>query len=655
MPAEAHPHGRPGRALPPAWARRLVVVLAVVLLSCVVGVVTARADRALGPHEATYEVTADGIVTLDLGPLGTIEVDSPAPLGIGVRATVKEIPADLRAVVGRTTLDALDDDLAAYLQFFSGPQDTVRHVAEALVADAARRALACAALSVAVLLGLGLLLGRPRRTDLLERFAPHTVTLAGAVVLVLVAATFSNGSAARARLDALPASTVFAGTSLEGARITGRLSGVIEEYGGQLLDMYDDNESYYENVVGELDTAWLARLEADERESALMLRVSAPVADDATLPADGTPPGSTPDAGATADGPDPTPAGTTTATEPDGVATTDADADADVVTFLQVSDLHCNIGMAPVIRRAAQLAGASAILDTGDTTINGTAVERVCVEAFVDAAPSGTEYVVATGNHDSAQTADQAHDAGATVLRGDVVRVAGVRILGDKDARETRIGVGTVQVGEEDPGAQAERLARDACAERPDLLMIHTPYVGAPALATGCTPLQISGHRHTRTGPVRSGLGVLYVSGTTAGAAEGRLTIGPLGGVAQMTLWRFDRTSRTWLDSRLISITPSGAVEVGAAIRVPRPLPAGSPVVDDPFGAATSTPGLPTPELPTPDGPFDGDVLPTGTPSLDPSVDPTAEPSTDSSTDPTLGSTPGATPTPSAEPTEELP
>ncbi|MGP7961268.1 metallophosphoesterase family protein [Sanguibacter sp. A247] len=628
--AQVHP--RPGRALPPVWLRRSLVALAVILISLVVGVVTARADLTLGPHEARYEVTTDGIVTVDLGPLGTIELESPAPVGLGVRVTIKEIPTDLQAVGARTTLEALDDDVAAYLQFFTGPQATVRHATEALVEDAARRALAVGALSLAALVGLGALLGRPRRTELLARFAPHTVTLAAAVVLALVAATVSNGAASRSRLEALPASTVFAGTSLEGARITGRLSGIIEEYGGQLVTMYDKNEAYYAGVVTQLDEAWLARAAADEQTASFALlttmaevraagEAAGGAAGDLTTPGAGMsamPTGEGRAPGTQSTGPDgaapATPPGAAAPSATDGApgpgaSTAEPDdseadaADADIVTFLHVSDLHCNIGMAPVIHRAAQLAGASAILDTGDTSINGTAVERVCVEAFTDAAPEGTDYVLTTGNHDSEQTAAQARAAGAIVLEGAVADVAGVKILGDRDARETRLGSGTVLAGEEAPDAQAERLASRACEDEPDLLMIHTPRVGTAALATGCVPLQISGHLHRRTGPVPSGLGALYVSGTTAGAAEGQLTIGPLGGVAQMTLWRFDRTRRTWLDARIIAIAPDGSVEVGAAVRVPRPTTPVEPIIPvEPDGTAgtTGTTGTIEPTAPTP-------------------------------------------------------
>lgn len=579
---------RPGRHVPPTWLRRGLVVLAVVVASLVTGVVTARADLALGPHEALYEVTTDGLVTVDLGPLGTVELASPVPLGLGVRATVKEVPTDLEALGDRTTLDALEGDLEAYLQFFSGPAATVADVAEALVHDALVRAGLVAVGAASVLAGLGLLLGRPRRTEVLSRLAPHTVTIAGALVLALVAGTVANARTAPARHEGRPASAVFAGTALEGARITGRLSGVLETYGARLVEMYDDNAAYYDGVVERLDAAWLARAELDARDAALAL-APASGAGDEVGPGDEAGPDGDPGAddvtgtdgdtvadGDTGTGDEARPAGTrdaegaTGADDAPDVDATDEAVEPDVVTFLQVSDLHCNIGMAPVIRRVAELAGASAILDTGDTTMNGTAVERVCVTTFVGAAPEGVAYVLTTGNHDSADTAEQARAAGATVLDGGVVDVAGLRILGDRDVAETRLGEGTAQAGDEDADSQGRRLAEAACEHEPDLLMVHTPRAGTAALASGCVPLQISGHLHRRIGPVRVGDGLRYVSGTTAGAAEGQLTIGPLRGTAQMTVWRFDRATGRMLDLRVVSASPAGEVEVGAAVRVPQ-------------------------------------------------------------------------------------
>ncbi len=127
------------RRPPPRWVRRTLVGVAGGLLCLVFGVTTATAELGFGPHEAVYAVDTDGLVVADLGPLGTLEIDSPLPLGLGVDVTVKEIPADLSAVTAASTLDALGADLESYLQFFSSPDVAVRSVAWALAVDAVRR------------------------------------------------------------------------------------------------------------------------------------------------------------------------------------------------------------------------------------------------------------------------------------------------------------------------------------------------------------------------------------------------------------------------------------------------------------------------------------------------------------------------------------
>ncbi|MDR0626741.1 MAG: hypothetical protein LBG11_05690, partial [Bifidobacteriaceae bacterium] len=57
----------------------LVYALAVLCPALFIGLTTARADYSFGPHEATYEVTIDSRVTLDLGPLGSVVMPSPLP------------------------------------------------------------------------------------------------------------------------------------------------------------------------------------------------------------------------------------------------------------------------------------------------------------------------------------------------------------------------------------------------------------------------------------------------------------------------------------------------------------------------------------------------------------------------------------------------
>src|SRR3954447_7627047 len=157
----------------PRWGRRVVLLLGALLVSLVFGVTTASVESSLGPHEARYDVTTDHTITIDLGPLGTLQIVSPLPLTLGARVTVQEIPASVTELSQAKTLEALSGDLQSYLQFFSGPQATVQDVARALAADAAVRS----ALVFAALVGgwwlLRLLVGSERWEELRARAAPH--------------------------------------------------------------------------------------------------------------------------------------------------------------------------------------------------------------------------------------------------------------------------------------------------------------------------------------------------------------------------------------------------------------------------------------------------------------------------------------------------
>lgn len=558
---------RKSRYVPPLWVRWTLASVAVLLVCVVFGVTTARAELSLGPHEALYEVTADDAVVADLGPLGTLQIDSPLPLNLGVRVTVGEIPADLTAVTPAATLAALSGDLDSYLQFFSSPEQQVGRVAGALLGDAALRAGGALLAVVAAYLGLRALLGRERRAQLRRAVVPRTWEItAGVLVVGLVWVSSTASGVARPDTVGAPASPVFEGTSLQGARITGRLAGVIDTYGGQLVGLYRQNEAFYAGARANLVTAW------DDwaaREAAAAEAAEPPVEELPTSPSPDLSPSPSPS-------PSPAP-------EPD------------LVSLLVVSDLHCNTGMAPLIREAAERADVAAVLNAGDTVMNGTAVETVCVDAFASAVPRGVPMVVAPGNHDSEITSRQEAQHGETVLDGSIVDVAGLRILGDRDPLQTRVGEGTVAARTESPAEVGERLARTACEaagepgfgpgtseDRVDLLLIHTGPVGDAALESGCVPFQVSGHTHRRAGPEPFGYGLRFVSASTAGAAPGQPTVGPLRGTAELTLLRFDLTSRRFVDSQVISVARDGSVTVADRVPVPDPVPFPAEVPPDP-------------------------------------------------------------------------
>lgn len=541
----SHPSGPPP-AVERRWWPRALLVVAAVLVALVFGITTASVEGSLGPHEARYDVTTDDTVTVDLGPLGTLQIDSPLPLTLGVRVTVQEIPASVTQLDQSRTLQALSGDLQSYLQFFSGPQATLEDVARALVEQAlARTALALVVLVAAWWL-VRLLLGAARREELRVRLRPHLRSAVVAVGVVALVATVTTSSLGRRDQPSpsRPASAVFDGTPLEGARVTGRLGGVIDTYGGQVVAELRKNEKFYSEANASLKVAW------DDREESL----------DAW--------------------PAPEPSGTS----PSPTATADP---ADLVTVVLVSDLHCNVGMAPLIRTLVLRSKADLVLDAGDTTLNGTSVEQYCVTTFARAIPSGVELVTSPGNHDSRQTTGNYAKAGATVLDGSVVEVDGMRILGDRDPNETRVGAGgTAQAGKESAKEEGDRLADVACDDPDgvDLLLIHTPAVGQPALASGCVPAQISGHLHKRYGPERVGLGIRYISSSTAGATLGQPTVGPLNGVAEMTVLRWDPDERRFVDYQLVQVRPDASASVSPRLLWPAtpveptlPSPGGTP------------------------------------------------------------------------------
>lgn len=548
--------------------------LLAVVVALAFGITTASARLSFGPHEAQYDVTTDQQVTLDLGPLGTVELDSPLPLGLGARVTVQEIPENIDALDDIDTLQQLSDDAASYLQFFTGPQATIENAARALIVDALWRTGFALLVIAAGVIAARALLGAPRRTELAEAGRRNRGTLLSVTATVLVVAlalTVSTVRERRAAVLATPVSTVFADTPLDGARVTGRLGGIIDTYGGLLVDAYRENEDFYDQADDALVAAW------DDWSAKPAVEPS-----DEPTALDGTPPPSP--APSASGSPAPSPSATEEPSEP--------------ITMLLISDLHCNVGMAPLITSMVELSGAQIVLDAGDTTMNGTSVEQYCVTTFARAIPSGVDLITAPGNHDSSETTAQYAKAGATVLDGSVIDVRGIRILGDHDPKATRLIIEQQQ--DESYSAVARRLHDVACEDPDgvDLVMFHNPRVPS-MLDDGCVPALLSGHLHSRTDPEQVGEGIRYISSSTAGAQENEPRIGPLKGTAEMTLLRFDPDTRSIMDWQLIEIGTDASVTVHDRTAWPTVEPVADEDSADPSGDAGDDPTAAPTDAPT--------------------------------------------------------
>ena len=200
-------------------------------------------------------------------------------------------------------------------------------------------------------------------------------------------------------------------------------------------------------------------------------------------------------------------------------------ADDETVVAL-VSDRHDNIGMDPVARAIADVAGATAVFDAGDDTSTGSRWEAFSLDS-VTAAFDGVDRWGVAGNHDNGDFVHRyLRDRGWAMLDGEVVEgPGGTRLLGVDDPRSSGLGSWREETGLSFAEV-GERLADEACAgtDRLTTILVHDAELGREALDRGCVDLVLGGHLHVREGPERvvgenGQVGYRYTTGTTGGAA----------------------------------------------------------------------------------------------------------------------------------------
>jgi predicted phosphodiesterase len=236
------------------------------------------------------------------------------------------------------------------------------------------------------------------------------------------------------------------------------------------------------------------------------------------------------------------------------------------VTVLHVSDIHLNPLAFDLIDKIVQQFGVEVVVDTGDITTWGTAVES---RTLARIGQVGVPYVFVRGNHDSAGTAATvATNRNAIVLDDGVAEVAGLVIAGIGDPVFTPDGnpeAGSALPTSQQPGA-APQQARNALhaqsverltstvetwntqhPDRPvDIAAIHEPVELDPLM--GRVPMVFAGHTHSRSTTLDkdSGTAVL-VEGSTGGA-----------GITQRGLERLSDGKPLPLAASLIHVATTG-------------------------------------------------------------------------------------------------
>nr|MDQ3570952.1 metallophosphoesterase family protein [Actinomycetota bacterium] len=196
------------------------------------------------------------------------------------------------------------------------------------------------------------------------------------------------------------------------------------------------------------------------------------------------------------------------------------DEAGDEVRILHVSDVHSNPLGAEVARRLAESFRVQAVLDTGDLTSFGYAVEAR-VGDVIRSIPA--PYLFVPGNHDSPENrAALALVPNLTVLDDDVTSVSGLRVMGAADPTFTA----TNEVDSEEAAAtrvrEAPRVAAEVARQRPDVLAVHDRRLAEAS--TGKVPLVVAGHLHRRTSESKDGTLILTV-GSTGSTGLGAFTV----------------------------------------------------------------------------------------------------------------------------------
>jgi hypothetical protein len=256
-------------------------------------------------------------------------------------------------------------------------------------------------------------------------------------------------------------------------------------------------------------------------------------------------------------------------------------------TILWGSDMHCNLDMAAILAIVAKKMGAVLIIDSGDTTMGGTAAEKFCLKVLPEKTNHQIPILFAPGNHDSSTTIQQATDVGYYSFdRNKIIEIAGYKIAGGPDHMRSAPGVPYHLEGTETPQQQSKELAKIACeAGGVNLAVLHE--AKTDIVEQGCASFLLSGHIHIIKPPVQhkaptvAPYTIAYnmINGTTGGGEEGQFTfMSKLGKDATMIQLICDKQTKKPLGYRVITFTKAGAVQVGPATGLDYGQPAAAPI-----------------------------------------------------------------------------
>ena len=202
-----------------------------------------------------------------------------------------------------------------------------------------------------------------------------------------------------------------------------------------------------------------------------------------------------------------------------------AGSDTESVVVL-ADDFEDVNGMARQVGLTARLLDADLVGLTGDLTFAGKRLETYVLDT-VDYYAEGRPVLLAPGLHDTRTVVDAAEERGWQVGDGTTRDLAGLRILAAADPRISTVGnFGTEDVLR-DPEVDVDQFIKNtveqACADHPDLVLVHDHLLGRSIAESGCVGTAVvDGRSFDFLGPQEVQ--------TTTGRTALEITLGSAGG-----------------------------------------------------------------------------------------------------------------------------
>ncbi len=191
-----------------------------------------------------------------------------------------------------------------------------------------------------------------------------------------------------------------------------------------------------------------------------------------------------------------------------------------------VSDRHDNIGMDPVHRALADVAGATILIDAGDDTSSGQEWEEFSLRSLNSQFPSSQFVRIAiSGNHDSGGMVEEYwKHRGAHTSSDTVQEIEGIQTILIDDPRQSDY-TGDVVDGEATYAETSDMVTSIACEsdKRIGLVVVHSASMAHSVLEQGCADLVVGGHLHRAIPPTKvegqNGMNGYTVTNASSGGA----------------------------------------------------------------------------------------------------------------------------------------